>query len=601
MKQSRYFLTILLIFLAIPLFAQEMITIKEDSPLYSEPNRDSRVIAYGIAGDKAEVIRFESGFYRIRYESFGFTYEGYLHQSAVRGIKRVQISDSAPDKSRELTSVPQSQTKAATVSITDKPANPVTLIWPDPSVLYSKRFYFSDILWFAGTAGTLYGSYELYRNGWVVLGRDLAAGSILTYFLRNKWVKSKRSWGPLESLEVEALAYNVTGRPMWTFAPGDQGRVVLTITNRGEKRVKGIRPKIKLSSGVLKKQFGRLKVRRGESEGRRRYLIGGFTLDPGETMSISATFWIPDTYPVTTIDVKGSLSRSIYGTSMMAVEYGGEQPVLAAAEPEPVVALVDVDRNIPKMEANPNAYAVVFGIEKYKYVSSVTFAKRDAHWVREYFERTLGIPNENIYYLTDSDVGKAEFDKVFSLGGWLDKRVLDGLSDVYVYYAGHGAPDISNRTAFLIPYDGDPNYASQTGYEVDAMTSNLSKLGARTVTVFLDACFSGVNRENEILLAGARPIFMEVNPTMAENVTLFSAASGTEISSAWPKKQHGLFTYWMLKGLQGKADSNSDKSLTVKELGDYIRENVSITAGKLDREQTPGVQTRDFEKVVVEY
>jgi uncharacterized caspase-like protein len=190
---------------------------------------------------------------------------------------------------------------------------------------------------------------------------------------------------------------------------------------------------------------------------------------------------------------------------------------------------------------------------------------------------------------------------VFSLGGWLDKRIRDGLSDIYVYYAGHGAPDIKNRTAYLIPYDGDPNYASQTGYEVDAMTSNLSQLGARSVTVFLDACFSGANRESEILLAGARPIFMEVNPAMAENVTLFSAASGTEISSAWPEKQHGLFTYWMLKGLQGKADANSDKNLTVQELGDYIQENVSITAGKLDREQTPGVQTRDFEKVLIKY
>jgi hypothetical protein len=66
---------------------------------------------------------------------------------------------------------------------------------------------------------------------------------------------------------------------------------------------------------------------------------------------------------------------------------------------------------------------------------------------------------------------------------------------------------------------------------------------------------------------------MEVNPALAENVTLFSAASGTEISSAWPEKQHGLFTYWMLKGLQGKADANRDQSLTVQELSDYIQEN----------------------------
>jgi hypothetical protein len=41
--------------------------------------------------------------------------------------------------------------------------------------------------------------------------------------------------------------------------------------------------------------------------------------------------------------------------------------------------------------------------------------------------------------------------------------------------------------------------------------------------------------------------------------------------------------------------------LTVQELSDYIQENVSITAGKLDREQTPGVQTREKEKVLINY
>ena len=198
-------------------------------------------------------------------------------------------------------------------------------------------------------------------------------------------------------------------------------------------------------------------------------------------------------------------------------------------------------------------------------------------------------------------MGKAEFDKVFSQGGWLDKRIGDEKSDVYIFYAGHGAPDIASRTAFLIPYDGDPNYASQTGYAVDEMTSNLSQLGARSVTVFLDACFSGANRENEILLAGARPVFMDVNTAMADNVTLFSAASGNQISSAWPEKQHGLFSYWLMKGMQGSADTNGDNRLTVEELGGFIRNNVSTTAGRLDREQTPGVQTLDNEKVLIKY
>ena len=76
----------------------------------------------------------------------------------------------------------------------------------------------------------------------------------------------------------------------------------------------------------------------------------------------------------------------------------------------------------------------------YKNISSVTYANRDAYWMREYFEKTLGVPSKNIYYKTNSDVSQAEFSKVFSEGGWLDKRIKDGQSDVFVYYAGHGAP-----------------------------------------------------------------------------------------------------------------------------------------------------------------
>jgi hypothetical protein len=263
---------------------------------------------------------------------------------------------------------------------------------------------------------------------------------------------------------------------------------------------------------------------------------------------------------------------------------------------------VEIEKDIPKgKKKNPDALAVVFGVENYKNVSDVTFAKRDAMYMKEYFEKVLGIPAKRIYYKTNDDVGKAQFDKVFSKDGWLDKRVKDNNTDLYIYYAGHGAPDIKENKAYLIPYDGDPNYASQTGYEMNELYEQLGNLGARSTTVFLDACFTGANRESEILLAGARPVFMEVDATAAGNVTVFSAAGGKEISSAWPEKKHGLFSYFLMKGMRGEADENNDNQITVGELGDYVKEHVSDMAGMLDREQTPGLQTLDENRVLVRY
>ena len=153
----------------------------------------------------------------------------------------------------------------------------------------------------------------------------------------------------------------------------------------------------------------------------------------------------------------------------------------------------------------------------------------------------------------------------------------------------------------MIPYDGKPNYAADTGFEMDKLYEQLGDLGAASVTVFLDACFTGANRNNEMLLADARPVFMEVDATATGNVTVFSAAGGKEISSAWPEKKHGLFSYFLMKGMRGDADANKDKKITVGELGDYVKENVSDMAGMLDREQTPGLQTMDDKRVLIKY
>jgi uncharacterized caspase-like protein len=126
-------------------------------------------------------------------------------------------------------------------------------------------------------------------------------------------------------------------------------------------------------------------------------------------------------------------------------------------------------------------------------------------------------------------------------------------------------------------------------------------MGAKSVTVFLDACFSGANRDKEMLLADARPVFMEVDASATGNVTVFSASGGKEISSAWPQKKHGLFSYFLMKGMRGEADVNNDSQITVDELNSYVSENVSYIAGMLDREQTPGLQTMNRDRVLIQY
>ena len=124
---------------------------------------------------------------------------------------------------------------------------------------------------------------------------------------------------------------------------------------------------------------------------------------------------------------------------------------------------VDVEQNISKArKSNKNALAIIFGIENYRNVSNVNFAYRDATIMKEYFSKTIGIPEDQIYFRANDDVTLGEFRKIFSKNGWLDKRVIKNETDVYFYYAGHGAPAIKEEKAFLIPFDGDPNYPVMT-------------------------------------------------------------------------------------------------------------------------------------------
>lgn len=246
---------------------------------------------------------------------------------------------------------------------------------------------------------------------------------------------------------------------------------------------------------------------------------------------------------------------------------------------------IDIENNIPlNININTNAIAVVLGIEKYKNVGNVSFASRDASIVKEYFNKTLGIPLENIYFKLNGDVTRGEMEKIF--GGWIQNRV-DENTNVYVYYAGHGAPS-GDQNAYLIPNDGDPNYAEQTGYSLNKMYDQLGKLPTDNITVFLDACFSGQDREQNLLIKDTRGLGIKTKTSsIPDKLNVFSASSNDQVSSGWPDKKHGLFTYFMLKGIQGNADKNNDKQVSYEELSNYIKLNVERQAGFLDRKQNP--------------
>ncbi|MDC1000998.1 caspase family protein [Alphaproteobacteria bacterium] len=261
--------------------------------------------------------------------------------------------------------------------------------------------------------------------------------------------------------------------------------------------------------------------------------------------------------------------------------------------------LVDVDMPPKTRMNNPDALAVVIGVESYQYVPDATFAYNDAEVFREYLAETMGMKRQRIKLATNRKATQAEFSKLLGPNGWLARNITKGKSDVVVYFSGHGIASPDAKSSGLLPHDVDPNYS--VGLQTKQLYQDLAAMGAKSVTVFLDACFTGQTRNSEMLIANARPIV--IRPIAAEippNVTVISAASGSQISGALEEKEHGLFTYYLLKGLGGDADSNKDKSINISELKLFVSSKVKEQAALDGREQTPELQG-SADKVLVRF
>lgn len=267
---------------------------------------------------------------------------------------------------------------------------------------------------------------------------------------------------------------------------------------------------------------------------------------------------------------------------------------------------VDVDMNIPEgQKAGRYDIAVVIGNRNYAASGSpnVEYANRDARIMKEYLIRTLGYDPANIIYAEDAPLSK--FNEIFGADrdhkGKLFKFVKKDVSSVFVYYVGHGAPDLDSSEAYFVPVDANTDYLKSNGYRLQTFYDNLSKVPAKKMTVVLDACFSG-RSEKGLLFSNISPALVKVKKEFQgpANTVVITSAAIDQVSTWYPEKKHSLFTYYFLKGLQGNADTNRDGKITAGEMQGYFKENVPYMALRLSgREQQPVVMGNDGDVMVV--
>jgi hypothetical protein len=288
------------------------------------------------------------------------------------------------------------------------------------------------------------------------------------------------------------------------------------------------------------------------------------------------------------VELSGKIESVVQETGTIKLEVAdvsgarSESPALSVA----VRPSVDIDVLPPETASDPRAFAVVVGISRYRnaQVPPIEYATNDAELMAEYLRVFAGVPRTNIRKLVDETATKTDLEVTFK--EWLPQRVVPG-SRVYVYFAGHGTPLVGadgSPYQNLVPFDARPE-SPLSFFRLTDMYAALEGLNAASTYVFLDTCFSGAGRS--FLPPNTRSLVIQ-GPAQTEKVIVFTASQSSEPSNDFPRVRHGLFSYFVFRGLQGESDANKDRSITIEELFSFLSDSVPKTAIRvLNRPQTP--------------
>ena len=195
-------------------------------------------------------------------------------------------------------------------------------------------------------------------------------------------------------------------------------------------------------------------------------------------------------------------------------------------------------------------------------IPSRTHAAHDAETVAKYFQTLGGVPSSNIALLTDRKATSTRIEK--TLREWLPTRsTTDGI--VIIYYSGQAM--VSPRgEIMLVPYDGTKTPTSL--YRLSALESVLARLHPQQAILIFDGKTSPIVDQTK------------TPPTPrwdldGENTIRLIAVEGLATGIEDDAHRHGLFTYYLLRGLRGEADTNRDGKVTLGEMSGFVRQKVA--------------------------
>ena len=233
------------------------------------------------------------------------------------------------------------------------------------------------------------------------------------------------------------------------------------------------------------------------------------------------------------------------------------------------------------VEKKRNVWAVVIGVNSYPHVRQLKYAVNDAVAFSNHLVEYNQVPKENVVLLLDEE---ANLTRLRSALGIHMKNKASKEDMVIIYFAGHGAterdstsPDGDGLEKYLLPYDVDPKELYATAMPMEEISRLFSRIRSDRLVFIVDTCYSGASGGRTVsvadIRAGISDGFLD-RITGGKGKIILTASAANEVSAESDEMQHGIFTHFLIKGLQGEADSDGDGLITVDEVYTYVSKQV---------------------------
>ena len=239
------------------------------------------------------------------------------------------------------------------------------------------------------------------------------------------------------------------------------------------------------------------------------------------------------------------------------------------------------------VELRKNIWAVVVGINDYPHTRRLKWAVNDARAFYRHLVDVIKIPAENVTLLLNQD---ASLSRLRSTLGTHLKKMAGKQDMVIIYFAGHGAtekdvmsPDGDGLEKYILPYDVNPEDLYASALPMREISHIFYRIQSQRIIFIADSCYSGASGGRTISLSGIRANISDAfldRITAGRGTIIMTASGANEVSAEDEKLQHGIFTFYLLEGLAGAADTDKDGLITVDEIYQYVSVQVPRATGQ---------------------